>query len=162
MYHTYVESPLGKLILISDGTALTGLYILDYYDVSKKEIGEENSAVEPFAEARKQLRQFFDGKRTEFDLPLNIVGTDFQKKCWKQLLKIPYGKTISYGELARRVGNEKASRAVGMANNRNPICIIIPCHRVIGADGSLTGYGGGLPNKTALLQLEGSNALVCV
>lgn len=106
--------------------------------------------------AHRQLAEYLAGSRRVFDLPLSPQGTPFQKTVWTQLLKIPYGETASYGEIARMAGNPKACRAVGMANNRNPISIFIPCHRVIGADGSLTGYGGGLEIKRFLLELEGA------
>jgi methylated-DNA-[protein]-cysteine S-methyltransferase len=105
--------------------------------------------------AAQQLGEYFDGKRKKFDLPLALNGTEFQVKVWKALLDIPYGKIKSYGELAAMTGNPKASRAVGMANNRNPLVIIVPCHRIIGSDGSLTGYAGGLELKQKLLELEG-------
>ncbi|MDO4539479.1 MAG: methylated-DNA--[protein]-cysteine S-methyltransferase [Syntrophomonadaceae bacterium] len=104
--------------------------------------------------AARQLEQYFAGERREFDLPLAPAGTEFQRRVWSALQTIPYGETRSYGEIAAQTGNPKACRAVGMANNRNPIAIIIPCHRVIGADGSLTGYGGGVPMKSRLLELE--------
>ena len=104
--------------------------------------------------AAAQLGEYFEGKRKNFDLPLSLHGTDFQLKVWKALQKIPYGKMTSYGEIARVIGNAAACRAVGMANNRNPIAIVVPCHRVIGKDGSLTGYGGGLDLKEKLLKLE--------
>jgi methylated-DNA-[protein]-cysteine S-methyltransferase len=104
----------------------------------------------------RQLREYFSGRRTEFELPLAPQGTAFQRGVWRQLQEIPYGETISYGELAKRVGNPKASRAVGAANGQNPIPIVIPCHRVIGSNGKLTGFGGGLPTKEALLALERS------
>ncbi|HXO21023.1 MAG TPA: methylated-DNA--[protein]-cysteine S-methyltransferase, partial [Thermoanaerobaculia bacterium] len=103
----------------------------------------------------RQLREYFAGERRDFDLPLAPPGSGFQQKVWQELSRIPYGTTISYAELARRTGNPKASRAVGRANATNPIPVVIPCHRVIGADGSLTGFGGGLPVKQALLELEG-------
>ena len=109
--------------------------------------------------AEKQLAEYFQGKRREFDLQLSPEGTDFQKSVWKGLSKIDYGKTISYGEQARRIGNPKAMRAVGGANGKNPIAIIIPCHRVIGSNGTLTGFGGGLNAKTFLLNLEKSHSL---
>jgi len=109
-------------------------------------------------EAAKQLGEYFNGKRKNFDLPLALHGTDFQEKIWKALQLIPFGKTCSYGELAAVIGNPKASRAAGMANNRNPIMIIVPCHRVIGSDGSLTGYAGGLELKKNLLELEANNS----
>jgi len=105
-------------------------------------------------EAKRQLTAYFDGTLKEFDVPLAMRGTPFQLRVWEELVRIPYGTTMSYGELARRVGNPNASRAVGLANGRNPISIIVPCHRVIGSDGKLTGYGGGLPRKSALLAFE--------
>lgn len=103
---------------------------------------------------REQLIEYFEGRRTRFDIRLNIRGTDFQKRVWSALLSIPYGETTTYGDIARRIGNEKAVRAVGLANGSNPIAIVVPCHRVIGSNGSLTGYGGGLPIKERLLALE--------
>lgn len=112
-----------------------------------------------FKEACKQLDDYFAGKLKEFDLPLAPGGTVFQQSVWNQLLKIPYGQTTSYGRIARKIGNNKAMRAVGSANGRNPIPVIIPCHRVIGNDGSLTGFGGGLPTKSFLLDLENSDQL---
>jgi len=107
-----------------------------------------------FADVCAQLDEYFAGTRTGFEVPMLLEGTEFQQAVWAQLCAIPYGSTISYGELARRVGNPKASRAVGLANGRNPIAVIVPCHRVIAGDGSLGGYGGGLDRKTALLDLE--------
>lgn len=106
----------------------------------------------------KQLREYFNGKRREFDIPLDAAGTDFQRSVWSALRKIPYGRTVSYADIARAIGKPKSMRAVGMANGRNPISIVVPCHRVIGADGSLTGYGGGLDRKRTLLNLESSGA----
>ena len=117
----------------------------------------EGGARDPSAalgEARRQLTEYFAGARRAFDLPLAASGTPFQRRVWEALRRIPYGETISYGELARRIGKPTASRAVGAANGRNPIAIVVPCHRVIGADGTLIGYGGGLPVKEALLALE--------
>jgi methylated-DNA-[protein]-cysteine S-methyltransferase len=104
----------------------------------------------------RQLEEYFSGRRRHFDLPLDLRGTEFQKRCWRELLKIPYGETRSYAEIARAIGNPSAVRAVGLANGQNPIAIIVPCHRVIGSDGSLTGYGGGLDVKRRLLELEGA------
>jgi methylated-DNA-[protein]-cysteine S-methyltransferase len=106
------------------------------------------------ADAKSQLAAYFAGERTEFTMPLAPDGTAFQRKVWSELIKIPYGTTVSYGEVARRIGNPSASRAVGLANGANPIAVIIPCHRVIGTDGKLTGYGGGLDRKQKLLDLE--------
>jgi methylated-DNA-[protein]-cysteine S-methyltransferase len=120
--------------------------------------GFEKQETPLIKEAAKQLDEYFNKKRKVFDLPLILNGTDFQNKVWNELQNIPYGKTCSYGELAAITGNSKASRAVGMANNRNPIVIIIPCHRVIGHDGSLTGYAGGLELKRQLLELEKTNS----
>jgi methylated-DNA-[protein]-cysteine S-methyltransferase len=106
------------------------------------------------ADAARQLNEYFAGERTDFDLPLSLDGTGFQRTVWSGLQDIPYGETISYGELARRIGQPTASRAVGLANGRNPVSIVVPCHRVVGSNGSLTGYGGGLPRKQFLLGLE--------
>jgi methylated-DNA-[protein]-cysteine S-methyltransferase len=116
----------------------------------------ENRETPLIKKAAAQLGEYLKGKRKTFDLPLKMNGTAFQVKVWKALQRIPYGKTCSYGEIAAKIGNPKACRAVGMANNRNPIAIIVPCHRVIGKDGSLTGYAGGLDIKKKLLKLEGS------
>ena len=110
-----------------------------------------------FADIIGQLRAYFDGDLTEFEIPIRLDGTDFQREVWSHLRDIPYGETISYGELARRVGSPKASRAVGLANGRNPVSIIVPCHRVIGSNGQLTGYGGGLERKTWLLDHEAAH-----
>ena len=111
----------------------------------------------PFGkEVRDQLKDYFAKKRTNFDLQLDLQGTDFQKKVWNELRKIPYGRTVSYGHIAQRIGNPKAARAVGSANNKNPLWIIVPCHRVVGSKGKLTGYAGGLDMKAYLLQLEGA------
>src|SRR5205823_1056391 len=139
----------------SDGDALTGLYMT--VSTHGPAVGEgwvRKDDAAPFPEAKRQLAAYFDGVLTEFDLPLALDGTEFQKRVWRALLNIPYGQTISYGELARRIGNPNGSRAVGLANGRNPISIIVPCHRVIGANGKLVGYGGGLPRKEALLNFE--------
>jgi methylated-DNA-[protein]-cysteine S-methyltransferase len=154
-YYTHVESPLGRLILASDGTALTGLYLpVHKHGPEQSASWQRDDDLPVFAAARRQLHAYFEGGLKEFDLPLAPEGTAFQKRVWKQLEQIPFGKTISYGELARRIGNPNASRAVGLANGRNPISIVVPCHRVIGADGSLTGYGGGVERKDILLRHE--------
>lgn len=142
-----VDTPVGAMTLIEEDGALI-------------EARFGASQDEPLAEtplliaARAQLNEYFAGARKSFDLPLNPRGTDFQRRCWRSLCDIPYGETISYGEQAARVGSPKACRAVGMANHNNPIPIIIPCHRVVGRGGSLTGYGGGLDVKAFLLELE--------
>jgi methylated-DNA-[protein]-cysteine S-methyltransferase len=157
IYYTCIETAVSPLLLTSDGMSLTGLYLIDpqHRPVPAEDWVRDDDAA-PFPEARRQLAAYFDGRLREFDLPLTMEGTAFQQRVWDELRKIPYGATISYGELARRIGQPKGSRAVGMANGRNPIGIIVPCHRVIGADGRLTGYGGGLPRKAALLALEAS------
>lgn len=148
----YLESPLGILELTSTETEIISLYF-------NKTKGE-NSAIIPevLQNAIKQLNEYFEGKRQVFDLKLAPKGTEFQRKVWSELLNIPYGTTISYIELANRLNNPKAVRAVGTANGSNPISIFIPCHRVIGSNGKLIGYGGGLPNKQLLLELETKNS----
>lgn len=154
-YYTTFDSPIGPLLLMSDGRDLVGLHTdTDKFRPEMKPDWVREASVEPFPEVARQLRAYFDGELTDFELPLAPQGTAFQQKVWKALCDIPFGETISYAELARRVGNANASRAVGMANSRNPISIIVPCHRVIGADGSLTGYAGGIDRKRALLEHE--------
>jgi methylated-DNA-[protein]-cysteine S-methyltransferase len=149
------HSPVGPLLLMSDGECLTGLHTQnDKYKPAIQRDWVEDATARPFDRARIELDEYFAGRRRDFTLPLNPQGTGFQRKVWEQLCAIPFGETISYGELARRVGNPNASRAVGMANSRNPISIVVPCHRVIGADKSLTGYAGGLDRKKALLEHE--------
>ena len=151
LYHTFLESPIGPILLLSNGHALTGLYM----NAPVVPVGSQESPdVAPFPEARRQLGEYFAGERREFDLPLNPEGTTFQRVVWALLKEIPYGETVSYGEIARRIREPKACRAVGLANGRNPLSIVVPCHRVVGANGKLTGYGGGLPNKAFLLDLE--------
>ncbi len=152
---SYVESPIGRLLLTSDGTALTGLYMETSRKTRVTDGGVEDASVAPLTEAARQLSEYFAGARRDFDLPLRLHGTEFQTRVWRELTEIPYGKTWSYGELAKRLDNPGASRAVGLANGRNPISILVPCHRVIGADGSLTGYGGGVERKRWLLAHEG-------
>ncbi len=142
-------SPVGILTLTEENGAITELL----FGACRPQ-GEKSALL---AEAERQLDEYFAGKRRAFHLPLNPEGTEFQKKVWNALRGIPCGETRSYGDIARAVGSPRAFRAVGMANHSNPISIIIPCHRVIGADGSLTGYGGGLYIKTFLLELEGIN-----
>ncbi len=153
MLHTKMHSPIGELLLVGDERALHGLYMQEGRTASSVRPDWE-PAEEPFAAAREQLGEYFAGRRIRFDLALAITGSPFQRRVWRALQDIPYGETISYGELARRVGAPATPRNVGAANGRNPISVIVPCHRVIGADGSLTGYGGGLERKRALLDLE--------
>ena len=151
--YTLVESPVGELLLAGDDT---GLRLVNFqtgrHRVSPRSLWTMDRR--PLEEAVRQLRAYFDGGLKTFDLALSPDGTSFQLAVWRALQEIPYGETISYGELARRVGKPQASRAVGAANGRNPLPIVVPCHRVIGGDGSLTGYGGGLQIKRALLDLE--------
>jgi methylated-DNA-[protein]-cysteine S-methyltransferase len=156
--HTVVDSPVGPLTLVMAGGALAGLYMQTQRHAPAPEIlgGGVADTDDLFAEPAAQLRAYFAGRRTEFDLPLALAGTPFQRRVWAQLLQIPYGETVSYGELAQRIGQPTAARAVGLANGRNPVSIIVPCHRVIGADGSLTGYGGGMERKRHLLAFERS------
>jgi methylated-DNA-[protein]-cysteine S-methyltransferase len=155
--YTYVESPIGRLLLSTDGEALTGIY-MHLPDGPAPEMAGWSCDARAGAlpETARQLEEYFGGRRRDFDLPMRLAGTEFQRLVWKQLEHIRYGETLSYGELAKRIGNPNASRAVGLANGRNPIPILVPCHRVIGADGSLTGYGGGLERKRWLLAHEGT------
>ena len=151
--YTTVESPIGELLLVGDGEALRGLYMQE----GRRPMAIPDSwrrSEEPFAEVCRQLDEYFAGERVEFDLELASEGPEFEQRVWRALAEIPYGETISYGELAHRLGHPDGARAVGMANGRNPISIVVPCHRVIGADGSLTGYGGGIDRKRFLLELE--------
>jgi methylated-DNA-[protein]-cysteine S-methyltransferase len=156
----YVDSPIGRLMLTSDGAALTGLYMNLYRNKPTKlpnlsDDWAQNATQGPLPAATRQLKEYFAGTRREFDLPLKMDGSEFQQRVWRELTKIPFGNTWSYGQLAKRIGNPNGSRAVGLANGRNPIAIIVPCHRVIGANGSLTGFGGGLERKEWLLTHEG-------
>jgi methylated-DNA-[protein]-cysteine S-methyltransferase len=151
MIHSYVDSPLGPLLLTGDGEGLTGLYT-DQHGRLPTELGPRVD--EEFAEARTQLEEYFAGERDDFDLPLTAPGTAFQRAVWQALREIPYGCTMSYREVAEQVGNPKAVRAVGSANSRNPISIIVPCHRVVGSDGKLIGYAGGFSAKRWLLDHE--------
>jgi methylated-DNA-[protein]-cysteine S-methyltransferase len=153
MHIDTLDSPIGELTLVSDGEALTGLYM----DAQRHrpELPTATAADDAvLAATRRQLGEYFAGERREFDLPLRPAGTAFQREVWDALREIPYGETAGYGELAQRLGRPGAARAVGLANGRNPIAIVLPCHRVIGAAGALTGYGGGLERKRYLLDLE--------
>jgi methylated-DNA-[protein]-cysteine S-methyltransferase len=158
--HVVVDSPIGPLTVVAADAWLTGLYM----DAQRYRPGDEvagqpgNPEAEPFASAADQLAAYFAGQLTEFDLPLAPAGTQFQQAVWAALRQIPYGETWSYGQLASKIGNPAAVRAIGLANGRNPIAVVVPCHRVIGADGSLTGYGGGLDRKRFLLDLEAGSA----
>lgn len=153
MIFTRMESPVGTLTLVGDGRSLREINFPKNGRAAAVDSGYSEGAP-AFVEVIAQLRKYFAGSLENFDLPLAPQGTAFQQKVWSELCRICYGQTISYGELATRIGNSKASRAVGLANGSNPIPIIIPCHRVIGSNGKLTGYGGGLPIKEKLLALE--------
>ncbi len=155
------DSPIGPLLLAASEQGLRAVYmsrqrhVPDQPEQSWQPVSRDDVAQLAILErARDQLDEYFAGQRSHFDLPLDLVGTDFQRSVWKGLCAIGFGETISYGELARRIGNPKAVRAVGLANGRNPVSIVVPCHRVIGADGSMTGYGGGIDRKRFLLALE--------
>jgi len=146
MFVSRLLSPVGDLWLVSDGEYITKL------EFTEQE-GECGDGLPLHRRAAEQLAEYFRGERKRFDLPLRLEGTPFRRRVWQELTTIPYGETITYGQLAARVGDPKACRAVGQANHHNPISIIVPCHRVVGANG-LTGYGGGLEKKRALLELE--------
>jgi methylated-DNA-[protein]-cysteine S-methyltransferase len=154
-YFTTFASPIDELLLLSDGENLTGLFMTEpAHGPTRSADWKRFDNLDIFELARRQLTSYFDGDLTNFTLPLKAQGTDFQKSVWRALVEIPYGTTINYGQLAKRIGNPNAQRAVGLANGRNPISIVVPCHRVIGANGTLVGYGGGLPRKQVLLALE--------
>lgn len=155
------DSPIGPLLIAASDRGLRAIYMSrqrhvpdepeqDWLPVSR----DDTAQFRLLGRAREQLDEYFAGTRSRFDLPLDLLGTDFQRRVWSGLCDIAFGETISYGELARRIGNPRAVRAVGLANGRNPVSIVVPCHRVIGADGSMTGYGGGIDRKRFLLALE--------
>jgi methylated-DNA-[protein]-cysteine S-methyltransferase len=153
VFYTRMDSPVGKLLLAADAQGLRQVS----FESSKRAALVQPQWREddtPFAEVIRQLKAYFSGELKYFDLPLAPAGTEFQLRVWNSLRTIPYGETISYAQLAQKIGNPQAVRAVGLANGCNPIPIIVPCHRVIGSDGSLTGFGGGLANKQKLLALE--------
>jgi len=153
MLYTTLDSPLGELLLVGNGAALHGLCMQEGRTAMKVRPDWEE-AEEPVSGVAAQLGEYFEGRRQEFDLQLAMAGSPFQRSVWRALQDIPYGETISYGELARRVDRPGSARAVGAANGSNPISIIVPCHRVIGSNGKLTGYGGGLPRKAWLIDHE--------
>jgi methylated-DNA-[protein]-cysteine S-methyltransferase len=159
--HVIIDSPIGPLTLVAADGMLIGLYLdAPRSGSARHQPGADvlgapaDPASEPFSAAAEQLAAYFGGRLTDFTLPLAPAGTPFQRRVWAGLQAIPYGETWSYGQLASKIGNPAAVRAVGLANGRNPIAVVIPCHRVIGSDGSLTGYGGGLDRKRFLLDLE--------
>ncbi|WP_225835715.1 methylated-DNA--[protein]-cysteine S-methyltransferase [Streptomyces sp. NK08204] len=159
--HTVIDSPYGPLTLVADADgALCGLYMAGQrHRPDEESFGERDDGRAVFAEAGEQLSAYFAGELKTFTVRLALVGTPFQRAVWDQLTRIPHGETRSYGQLADALGRSGASRAVGLANGRNPVGIIVPCHRVIGSDGSLTGYGGGLDRKRRLLDFERGTAL---
>jgi methylated-DNA-[protein]-cysteine S-methyltransferase len=153
MLYTTIDSPIGELLLAGDGQALHHLSMQHGRRPLKLDDGwqRDDSA---FSDVSEQLTDYFAGTRHTFDVELSLTGNGFERRVWDELLKIPYGETASYGVIAKRLGQPDAARAVGLANGRNPVAVIVPCHRVIGANGSLTGYGGGLERKRLLLDLE--------
>jgi methylated-DNA-[protein]-cysteine S-methyltransferase len=153
MYTSIFASPLGNLLLTSNGVALTGLY-LDGHRGHPSAGAGSSSDLAVFADAHEQLERYFAGELRSFDLDLEPSGTPFQHRVWEALSDIPFGATVSYADIARQIGQPTASRAVGAANGRNPISIVIPCHRVIGTNGTMTGYGGGVSRKVWLLEHE--------
>src|SRR6184192_2865427 len=153
--HVVVDSPCGPLTLVAEGAALCGLYMVDQrHRPDELTFGSNDPGAPIFARAETELKEYFAGQRREFEVPLAFAGTPFQRLVWTALREIAYGETMSYGELAERLGKPSAARAVGLANGKNPIGIIVPCHRVVGSNGSLTGYGGGLERKRYLLDFE--------
>jgi len=155
MFYDVIDSPVGKLLLRSEDNALSGLAFLDEPLMDRTGWVRDPAR---FASWARQLGEYFAGHRRRFEGDVAMVGTDFQRRVWSEVRGVPYGETASYGDIARRVGSPRAVRAVGLANKCNPIAIVVPCHRVIGADGSLTGYGGGLERKRFLLRLEACGA----
>lgn len=148
-----VDTPIGGLVLLASDDGLAGLFF--QHRVDSQELPADDSSNRFLTRAQTQLKEYFAGKRTAFEVPLDVRGTEFQRSVWRELSRIPFGVTRSYAEIAERIGKPRSVRAVGAANGSNPISVIVPCHRVIGADGSLTGFGGGLDLKRSLLELEG-------
>jgi methylated-DNA-[protein]-cysteine S-methyltransferase len=153
LYHSEMSSPIGPLTLLASTNGLVAVF---FHPPPDSERAGWVRADDLLADTRAQLTEYFSGRRQTFTLSLDLHGTAFQLRVWRALREIPYGETISYAELARRIGNPAAARAVGLANGRNPVSIIVPCHRVIGSSGAMVGYGGGLERKRFLLQLEGA------
>ncbi|HMV50592.1 MAG TPA: methylated-DNA--[protein]-cysteine S-methyltransferase [Blastocatellia bacterium] len=155
VYYTTLDSPIQQLMLTSNGEALTALRMVERRHAPEiTEAWRRDDDAQPFAETKRQLAAYFNGELTEFDVPLHLPGTAFQQLVWQELQKIPFGQTMSYGEMARHISKPNACRAVGAANGRNPVSIIVPCHRLIGSNGKLTDYGGGLERKAWLLAHE--------
>jgi len=155
LYYDYYQSPRGRILLVADDQALTGLYFAGQkYHPRIDRKWKRADKHEPLRQAKRELSEYFDGKRTRFTVALAPQGTPFQRAVWKSIASVEFGQTITYGELARRAGRPGSARAAGAATGRNPISIIVPCHRIVGSNGSLTGYAGGLAKKRALLALE--------
>lgn len=156
MYYSHMDSPVGRLLLAADDA---GIRLISFPTGSRTRTVEDGwqESDEPFVETKRQMAAYFAGELRDFDLPLAPQGTPFQLSVWNALRRIPYGKTVSYGAIAKQIGRPSASRAVGAANGANPLPIVVPCHRVIGSTGSLTGFGGGIDTKAALLRLEGAD-----
>jgi methylated-DNA-[protein]-cysteine S-methyltransferase len=157
MYYCYMDTPIGELLVAGDDQ---GLSLIGFPEGSMRREPEPDWIFneQPLAEARRQLTEYFAGDRRAFELPLQLSGTEFQLLVLEELRRIPYGETTSYGDIAARIGRPRAMRAVGAANGRNPLPIVVPCHRVIGSTGDLTGFGGGLDTKEALLRLEAEHS----
>ncbi len=149
-----MKSPIGPLYVVASAKGLDGIFFKKQTSPSVKNVGGSTPPEKILSKTVAQLNAYFAGQRQQFDVPLNLQGTTFQMQVWKELAKIPYGQTVAYRDIAKRIKNPKAVRAVGSANGKNPVCIIIPCHRVIAADGTIGGYGGGLAKKRQLLSLE--------
>ena len=153
--YSIMKTELGDLTLVANESELIGIYFEKHRHMPKMQKTWTLNPRHPvLLQAEKQLKEYFAGKRDTFSIPMNFAGTDFQKKIWKEIAQIPFGKTISYGELARKAGKPKAIRAAGAATGRNPVSIIVPCHRVLGKNNAITGYAGGLDRKRHLLALE--------
>jgi methylated-DNA-[protein]-cysteine S-methyltransferase len=154
--YTRIRTPLGTLLATAEGDTLTGLYFEGgRHAPEASPEWTEDAACAPLKRCARQIADYLDGKRKDFDLPMTPSGTAFQQRVWREIARIPYGKTITYAELAKRAGSPGSARAAGAATGRNPLSIIVPCHRVVGSSGSLTGYAGGLDRKARLLRLEG-------
>ena len=151
LHYVYMNTPVGVLTIAEEGGFITNIA---FGERNFDGIMGENAVI---SQAKAQLEEYFAGARREFDLPLDMRGTDFQKRVWSALLTVPYGRTATYKDVAIKAGSPKGARAVGMANNKNPIVIVVPCHRIVGADGSLVGFAGGIDTKRFLLELEKKN-----
>lgn len=158
IYYREYESPLGTLVLAAGGQGLHGIYFEEHRYFKGMDGWRHDPGHPCLRQTEQQLQEFFAGSRVEFDLPLDLIGTPFQRAVWQELLTIPYGSTISYAQHAQRLGRPTAARAVGAAIGRNPVSIVVPCHRVVGTGGTLTGYAGGIERKRALLALEAQHA----